>query len=81
MNKKSEKEVMDIIQKALNLEAGLITIESSVWNVTVWDSLGHLSILSALDDFLDGKVAGIKGMANADSVKKILQLLKDNSLI
>lgn len=79
--KTSEKEILAIIQKALNLDGKLITLESSVLNVNEWDSLGHLGILMALDGHFAGKVAGIKEMAKADSIKKIIQILKDNSLI
>ena len=81
MEKISEKEVLEVIQKALGLDAKLITSESSVWNVNEWDSLGHLGILTFLDELFGGKIAGIKDMAKADSVRKILQILKNNSLI
>ena len=77
----SEAEVLEVIQKALGLDAKSITIESSVWNINEWDSLGHLGILTALDAFFEGKVAAIKDMAKADSVRKILHILKNNSLI
>ncbi|HLB43598.1 MAG TPA: acyl carrier protein [Gammaproteobacteria bacterium] len=77
----SEKEVLEVIQKALGLDAKLITIESSVGNINEWDSLGHLGILTALDEVFGGKVANIKDMAKADSVRKILRILKNNSLI
>jgi acyl carrier protein len=81
MAKISEKEVLEVIQKALNLDGKLTTSESSVGDVKEWDSLGHLGILTALDELFDGKVASIKEMSKADSSKKILQILKDNSLI
>lgn len=77
----SEQAVLEVIQKALGSDVALITTESSVWNINEWDSLGHLGILTALDVFFGGKVAAIKDMAKADSVRKILQLLKNNSLI
>ncbi|OGT44934.1 MAG: hypothetical protein A3E82_00680 [Gammaproteobacteria bacterium RIFCSPHIGHO2_12_FULL_38_11] len=77
----SEQEVLTVIQKALDLDGQLVTIESSVWNINEWDSLGHLGILTALDKFFDGKVAAIKEMAKADSVRKILHILKNNSLM
>ena len=60
---------------------GKITFDSSVKNVEEWDSLGHLSILVALDKRFGGKVANIREMSSADSVNKIIQLLKDNSLV
>ena len=43
--------------------------------------MGHLSILSNMDKFFDGKIAPIREMATADSVRKILKILKENSLI
>ncbi len=77
----SEQEVLAVIQEALGLDAKSITLESSVLNVNEWDSLGHLGILTALDKFFVGRVATIKDMAKANSVSKILQILKNNSLI
>ena len=81
MGKISEKELLAVIQKALNLGDGKITMESSIRNVEAWDSLGHLGILVALDKLFEGRVASIKEMAGADSVQKITFLLKDNNLI
>lgn len=77
----SEKEVLEVIQKALNLKGKTLTGESTMQDVKEWDSLGHLSILSALDKAFGGKIAAIKKMATVDSVRKILQLLRENSLI
>lgn len=77
----NEQKVIEIIQRSLELRDKMLTLEGSMMNVEEWDSLGHLGILSALDKSFDGKIAPIKEMAAADSVKKILQVLKDNSLI
>ena len=81
MGKVSEKEVLDLIEKALKLGSGKLTVDSSSASVEEWDSLGHLSVLMALDKFFEGKAAGVKGLASADSVKEIIKLLKENSLI
>ena len=81
MPKISEQEVLSVIGKALNIVEGKLTKDSSIGDVEEWDSLGHLGILSALDELYGGKVANIKEMASADSVKKILQILKDKSLV
>ena len=81
MVKANEQEVMGIIRKALNLKDKALFLDSSINNVEEWDSLGHLGILSALDKFYNGKIAPIKEMAAADSVEKILQLLKKHSFI
>jgi len=75
------KEIMEIIAKALNVNPSNVTLDSSADNVEEWDSLGHLGVLVALDKAFDGKLAGLAEMATADSVGKIMQILKDNSLI
>ncbi len=72
--------VIKIIQDALGLKQG-VSIDSSVNNLAEWDSLGHLSILTALDKALEGKAASVQELATADSVRKILTILKSNSLI
>ena len=76
-----DEEIIQLIGKALNINADTLTADSSAQQLEEWDSLGHLGILSDLDRFYDGKIAGIKEMAQADSVGKILQLLKNNSLL
>ena len=81
MIKISDNDVLEIVRKALNPKKQKVTFDSSSDNVDEWDSLGHLSILVALDKVFDKKVGQINEMASANSVKKILQLLKDNSLL
>jgi len=81
MAKMTDNDVLEVIRRALNPKNAQITFDSSMDNVEEWDSLGHLSILVALDKVFDKKVGQIKEMASANSIKKILQLLKDNSLI
>ena len=81
MVKISEKGILEIIQNVLELEEKNLTIDSSAKDIKEWDSLGHLGILVALDEVFDGKIGEIDEMATADSVRKILEILKGNSLI
>lgn len=81
MAKMTDNDVLEVIRQALNPKNAQITFDSSMDNVEEWDSLGHLGILVALDKVFDKKVGKIKEMAAADSVTKVLQLLKDNSLM
>lgn len=81
MNKITDSEVISTIQTALRLSTGAVSAESTMQNTEGWDSLGHLSILVALDLKFNGKVAEIKEMAIASSVKNILSILRQNSLI
>jgi len=54
--------------------------ESGSENLEDWDSLGHLSILSAIDNELNGKAADIDQLASADSFVRIYEILKANNL-
>ena len=81
MVKISEKGILEIIQNVLELEEKNLTIDSSAKDIKEWDSLGHLGILVALDEVFDGKIGEIDEMATADSVRKILEILKGNSLM
>ncbi len=76
-----ESDVIKIIGNALKLENIELNEDSSVDNIDEWDSLGHLGVLVALDKAFDGKIASIKEIATADSVGKILQVLKANSFL
>ena len=81
MARVNEKDILKVIHDALNLKKKNITINTTINDVEKWDSLGHLGILAALDKFFDGKIASIKEMATADSVKKIIKILRNNSLM
>jgi|TARA_B100001964_G_C14032671_1_gene508977 acyl carrier protein len=81
MKKTDEENIVALISKALSIENNLISVNSSIDNVEEWDSLGHLSILEALDQHFDGKVVNIKELASTKSVKDILFILKKNSLL
>jgi acyl carrier protein len=77
----TEDDVIKVIQEALELSGHELSIDSVADDIPAWDSLGHLSILSSLDKNFDGKCASIKGLATVDSIKGIIQLLKDNALM
>ncbi|MDC0042975.1 hypothetical protein OAJ10_04375 [Paracoccaceae bacterium] len=74
-------ELIQLIENVLELESGSLNERSEAEQVDAWDSLGHLSILVALDSRCDGKVASISEMATAYSVQSIIQLLVANSLL
>ena len=75
-----ESTVVEIIEKALRLDAGIVKESSSSENIDSWDSLGQLSILVAMDKHFDGRISSVPEMAEANSVLKILNILKENSI-
>jgi acyl carrier protein len=76
-----ENEILGIIATSLEVPNEKVSMNSSIDILEEWDSLGHLSILVALDKRFDGNLASIKEMAAASSVKSIFKILEDNSLI
>ncbi len=74
-------DILKIIEKALELKEGSISVDSKIDDVENWDSLGHLSILVAIDKNIEGNISEISELATADSVSNIIDLLKKNNLL
>jgi acyl carrier protein len=79
--KKTAADVIKVLEKSLELKSGSINENTRAEDLENWDSLGHLTILVALDKFFDGKISGINEIGQADSLPKILVALKKNNLI
>jgi acyl carrier protein len=78
MSKNCQSTVMEIIEKALELKPGVLKEDSNSERMEDWDSLGQLSILVALDKHFKGKISSLSEIAEANSVPKILSILKSN---
>ena len=74
-----EKKIIDLVKKSLKTKSKIST-NSNNSNISEWDSLGHLSILTSLDKITKGKSANLKSLSDAYSVKKILSILKKNKI-
>ena len=81
MSKITQTEVIVVIENALEIKNGQLGENTRAEEIASWDSLGQLSILVALDKLFDGKIANITAMATADSMPKILNILKQYSLL
>ena len=69
-----------LIKEALDADVN-IDINSSSDNVPEWDSLGHLSVLTALDDATNGKASSLSDLSAATSVTKLVDILESNEII
>ena len=76
-----QADVVAVVEKALEMKPGLLNEDTRAEEVDMWDSLGQLSILVALDKLFDGKISHINEMAEADSMAKIISILKKHSLL
>ena len=68
-----EKKIITIVSKALKKK---VDIKSNVKNTEEWDSLGHLSILSALEKATKGKSSKID-LTEVQSVKQLISKLRN----
>ena len=73
------RELMEVIAYALDVE--VVDVDSSMESLEEWDSLGHLSILTAIDKKLEGRASTLSELASATSVASIISALEKNSLI
>lgn len=74
-------ELIKKIEETLELDEGSVSLESSSENIEDWDSLGHITILSMLDDATDGASADIVDLTQATSVAEIAKIMTDNGLL
>ena len=76
----NEEKVFNLIKKSLKTKSK-IDKNSSSKNIEEWDSLGFLSILTALDKETKGKTSKLNSLANADTVSKMLAILKKEKIL
>ena len=74
------KELYELVTVAIESERP-IDMESSEENTPEWDSLGHLSILSSLDERTSGATSDLDNISEADSIEKLVDILSSNSLL
>jgi len=72
------KDLKSVISNALSVE---VEENADSSNIPEWDSLGHLSVLSALDEKTDGATSDISGISELDSFKKLRDRLISEGLI
>lgn len=76
-----KNDVVDVISTALEIDKNTLLSKDKAENIEEWDSLGHLSVLVALDRYFKGKISTINDMAEADSLSKIFTILEKNNLL
>ena len=71
-----EKEtLLNIIASALELDASEITFEISQKNCEKWDSLAHLSILTAISQEIESSSTELRGLATCQSALEIYNVI------
>ena len=76
-----DREVLRVIEDALDLKAGSVNVNDGVNTLEEWDSLGFLSILSALEKKFGNKVSAIDDLGRVRSVREIIDIFKREGII
>lgn len=74
------KELFNLISKALNVPAKKINDKSKSSDFEEWDSLGQLAIITSIDKKFKGKL-NLDVIAESDNVKKISNFLKKKKVL
>jgi acyl carrier protein len=76
----TKDELISMITNALDAD-DVITLDSTMDDISEWDSLGHLSILTSLDEATDGKASSLSELGDSSSVNEIISILEKENLI
>ena len=76
-----ENDICNVIAEALGRRTGSVSILDGTNTIKEWDSLGFLSILSALEKRFGNKVAAIDDLATVKSVREIIGIFKREGII
>jgi acyl carrier protein len=71
----SEQKLISIITHALGLEEGVVNMDLKSSDIAEWDSLGHLSILTAISQELEGQYEDSQELAQSSSVREFFKCL------
>ena len=74
-----EKEIIKLVCNALEADSSEVSIETTSYDIDEWDSLGHLSILQALDEKYNDVTERVPELASVMNVKEIVDLVISDS--
>lgn len=67
------------IASALEVADDTVNLDTQSVDLEEWDSLGHITILTRLDDLLDNISERLPALAEATSVREMWDLIKSES--
>ena len=75
MSKKNTETLIEIISKSLNIKKNKINDKTNLQNLEEWDSLGVLSVMTALDKKYKGliKISSFDKVITVSDIKKLLK--------
>jgi|LakMenEpi03Aug12_release.lakeMendotaPanAssembly.Ray.scaffolds.fasta_scaffold4793946_1 hypothetical protein len=69
-------DLIQLIATALEIDIALLDENTTAESIESWDSIGHITILSLLEDTTPGTLDALPDLAAANSVQALWTLLK-----
>ena len=79
-NKNTKKLLFTLIEDTLSISKGSLKINSNIDNISNWDSLGIINIITALENEYDIKFK-INDYEKFNSIKEIIKVLESKKII
>ena len=70
-----ESTLFKIVEEATGADSGSVSLDTTSADIEGWDSLGHLTIISAISEHLGDDVEEDPRLASADSVMELVDIL------
>ena len=74
-------DLCELVNEALSLEPGTTQPQSDSDSIKEWDSLGHLSVLVAIDEKANGAAREVTELSETMSVQGLYQILTRYQII
>ena len=68
---------LEIVSSALEVNVSELNLETKMYDIESWDSLGQLAILTALSEFTGDKTSEIDGLGSMIVLSDIFKAVKD----
>lgn len=76
----NRNEFLEAVAESLEVDLSLVEIHLSLGDLPEWDSLGHLTMLTYLDEKTQDKTSEISGIGSMESLKEIWEALVEAGL-
>ena len=79
-NKNTKKLLFTLIEDTLSISKGSLKINSNIDNISNWDSLGIINIITALENEYDIKFK-INDYEKFNSIKEIIKVFESKKIV
>tara|TARA_B100000123_G_scaffold239057_1_gene191559 strand:+ start:183 stop:410 length:228 start_codon:yes stop_codon:yes gene_type:complete len=73
----TEEKFLEIVSSALEVNVSELNLETKMYDIESWDSLGQLAILTALSESTEDKTSEIDGLGSMIVLSDIFNAVKD----